>query len=105
MRNIIRVLYQSEFCLQIRVSGYVVTGYVISDSKPVEGVSVILYGKTGCKPVKGCATSTENLSTKKDSDEVFLCLATTDTTGKFQFRNLAPGSYSVVPVYRFVNKA
>jgi hypothetical protein len=83
------------------VKGYVVAGHVFSDAQPVEGVYMVLYGQNTKIP-KNCLTNIPDLNINKDSDGKLLCLRASDSQGRFVFEGVSPGSYSIVPVYRYL---
>ncbi|CAG7829680.1 unnamed protein product [Allacma fusca] len=88
---------------ELRIRGYVVTGQIFSDSRPVEGVSFVLYGKPGTRLPSNCLASGDKVEFGKDSNEVYLCQRLSDSSGTFQFTGVSPGVYSIVPIYKGKN--
>jgi hypothetical protein len=84
------------------VSGYSLSGQVSSDRNPVESVTILLISEdTKAKPPSTCKSDkTEGLNLPSDVKGKILCVRNSDKTGKFQFNQISPGKYIVVPVYR-----
>lgn len=78
------------------VSGYSVTGKVVSGDEPVPGVDFYLYSEkvasAGCPPPPPSAV-------KEQGKGKLLCVVQSDAKGEFQFDSVPPGEYTLVPVY------
>lgn len=79
------------------VTGYDVSGYVVSSNEPVLGVNFLLFSDT-IKNVE-CPKVTIQYS----GDKKPLCLSTSDETGKFLFKNIPCGSYLLKAIYTGTN--
>lgn len=88
---------------QIAVNGYQVSGSVISDKKPVEGVTLLLTSKSAkVRTPKQCGPATKSDLPSEFTGNV-ICSKTSDKNGVFTFIGVSPGIYSVIPIYRGQN--
>lgn len=90
------------------VSGYDVSGRVLSDGEPVHGVHFVLFqvGAAESSPVPEIPScSKQNLQGFKPQSSGekrfrLLCHVQSDSQGAFGFTRLPPGQYRVVPFYQ-----
>jgi len=80
------------------VTGYDVSGTIKSEDEKISGVDFLLYSKT----VKSVDCPKVTIETPKDLGTA-LCSAKSDSEGKFVFKNIPCGEYTVVPYYRGLN--
>jgi len=86
-----------------------VTGKVRSAKNPVQGVQLVLLGSSTSIPVPtNCDKTTLDdfrpANSGQDSPNYFLCHQVSDVQGTFQFDNVKPGKYALVPVYKYEMK-
>ncbi|XP_074644327.1 BOS complex subunit NOMO3-like isoform X2 [Tubulanus polymorphus] len=82
------------------VHGYEVSGQVLSEGEPITGVNFLLLSDSvNAKDVKGCVT-TPVKGYNVPSNMKLLCHAASSEDGKFNFKSLPCGSYSIVPMFK-----
>ncbi|KAG1672165.1 Nodal modulator 1 [Nymphon striatum] len=89
------------------VTGYDVSGRVISDEDSIRGVNFILFSKSikwkelsssSCNPTLPAGFST--VPVDKEEKLSALCHVTSDSNGAFKFKTLPPGEYRIQPFYK-----
>jgi hypothetical protein len=78
------------------VSGFSVSGTVLSGNEPVLDVDFYLYSETINSA--GCTAPPAGAPTGKSKGKL-LCTAKSNSKGEFHFSSVPPGDYTVVPIY------
>uniref|UniRef100_T1IP66 SD-repeat containing protein B domain-containing protein n=1 Tax=Strigamia maritima TaxID=126957 RepID=T1IP66_STRMM len=84
------------------ISGYDVRGEVSSDGEPIKGVNFLLFSKKTITDVRGCIKKPVEGFTGSKLGPV-LCYMESQEDGKFLFKFLTPGEYTIVPFYKGEN--
>lgn len=88
------------------VSGYDVSGKVLSDGEAVQGVNLILFQRavvegSSTPVIPGCNKQTlQGYKSPSEKGIRLLCHTQSDANGLFGFTSLPPGSYRVEPFYQ-----
>uniref|UniRef100_A0A146KZQ6 Nodal modulator 1 n=1 Tax=Lygus hesperus TaxID=30085 RepID=A0A146KZQ6_LYGHE len=86
----------------LAIAGYDVTGTVTSDNQPITGVSFVLFSRKKESEVSGCdSTPLPGFTTDPILGTVHLiCHVSSDARGVFNFPQVSPGEYVLVPHYK-----
>lgn len=81
------------------------SGKVVSDKSPVQGVTLVLLGSDKLHIPSNCEESVlDGFTVPKTSDPAapnhILCHKASGKDGIFTFANVKPGKYMIVPIYK-----